>query len=171
MPLLFMSHKILCLALCSTRAVLIFDNYISSHFMPLSSQIAFRVILSTFPNWCSTDIFINYRNHPWTYRLHRHLPISHISSQATSRQKLPFPCFPYDPLLTLVVHARNFTHLSSCHSSHSVKVGHRFPARDQVQPHACTAPCTAPCIWPLPSACGLPCVLPLEFYFRVEIWL
>lgn len=75
MPLLFMSHKILYFALCSTHSVLIFDNYIilmvlTLICMQIFSQISFCSILTSTSKLIlcrHLNIFI-FPSHPHSFR-------------------------------------------------------------------------------------------------------
>lgn len=104
MPLLFPSHEILCSALGSARSVLvlIIISALTSCRFPL--RLPSVLSWAAFPNWCSTDIFMNYRR---SLKVSSSQTPSHFTHflLAASRQKLPFPRFRCDPLPTLVAHS------------------------------------------------------------------
>lgn len=152
MPLLFTSHEILCSALGSASSVLvlIIISALTSCRFPL--RLPSVLSWAAFPNWCSTDLFRNYRR---SLKVSSSQTPSHFTHflPAASRQKLPFPRFHCDPLPTLVAHSRwelcppFLTSLVLLHE------GRLWLS---------CAPAWLPAfgLCPPPSAYGLPCALP-----------
>lgn len=101
MPLLFMSHKFLYLALCSSHSVLIFDNYISPMVLVL-------IFSADFPQ-VSSCINLTIISKLMLYRFHNSHPM-HILWETW------IFCFPYDSPIALDIQVQSIhSPFPSCH--------------------------------------------------------